>query len=84
MWNSQEKIKSATPHEENCMAWLIEYGKTVFSKLLWKFFLSVSGKQVSKLLVFLSQIFRYFPAFSVVISVEYLVPFILGKCLVDF
>ena len=34
-------------------------------------------------LVFLSWIFRYFPAFQIVILVEYPVHFILGKCLMD-
>ena len=34
-------------------------------------------------LVFLSQIFRYFPAFQVVILVEHPVLFVLGKCLLD-
>ena len=34
-------------------------------------------------IAFLSQIFRYFPAFQVVILVEYPVLLFLGKCLMD-
>ena len=50
--------------------------------------LSVSDKMVSRRasswpLVFLSPIFRYFPAFQVVTLVEYPVLFILNTCLMD-
>ena len=60
--------KSAIPHEQNYVAWLVKNGKTVFSKLTRKISLSVSGKQASRKSssrpgVFLSQNFRYFPAF---------------------
>ena len=48
MWNSQEKIKSAIPHEQNYAAWLVKNGKTVFSKLTGKISFSVSGKQASR------------------------------------
>ena len=67
-WNSREKIKSAIPREQNYVAWLVKNGKTVFSKLTRKISLSVSGEQASRQAiaqpgVFLSQNFRYFPAF---------------------
>ena len=53
-----------------------------------KISLSVSGKQASSQAsawpgVFLSQKFKYFLAFLVVILVKYNVLFILGKCLMD-
>ena len=32
-WNSQEKMKSVKPPEQNQVAWLVKSGKTVFSKL---------------------------------------------------
>ena len=62
------KIKLAILHEQNYAAWLVKNSKKVFSKLTWKISLSVSGEQAVKWagtwpLVFLSQIFRYFPAF---------------------
>ena len=62
------KIKSAIPHEQNYAAWLVKNGKAVFSKLMCKISLSVSGQQASwqpsaRPGVFLSQNFRYFPAF---------------------
>ena len=47
-WNSWEKLKSAISREQNCTAWLVVNGKTVFSKLTQKISLSVSCKQVSK------------------------------------
>ena len=67
-WNSKEKIKSAILHEQNYAAWLVKSGKTVFSKLTRKIYLSVSGEQPSRQastwpMIFLSQIFRYLPAF---------------------
>ena len=52
------------------MAWLVKNGKTFFSKLTQKSYLT---------LVFLSQTLRYFSAIWVVISVEYLVLFTLGN-----
>ena len=63
--------------------------QTVFSKLTRKISLSVSGKQASRQAsdqpgVFLSQNFRFFPAFQVVILVKYTVLFVLGKHLMDF
>ena len=36
MWNSQEKIKTAMPREQNYAAWLVKNSKTVFSKLTQK------------------------------------------------
>ena len=68
MWNSPEKIKSAIPHEQNHMPWLVKTSKTVFSKLTWQISLPVSGKQARRQvntwpIAFFSQIFRYFPAF---------------------
>ena len=48
MWNSQEKIKTAMPREQNYAAWLVKNSKTVFSKLTQKISLSVSGEQASK------------------------------------
>ena len=48
MWNSRGKIKSAIPREQNYGAWLVKNGKTVFSKLMQKISLSVSGEQASK------------------------------------
>ena len=44
-WNSQEKIKLAIPCEQNYVAWLFKNRKTVFSKLIWKIYLSVSDEQ---------------------------------------
>ena len=60
-WNSREKIKSAIPREQICVAWLVKNGKTVFSNLTQKAFLSLSGEQASRgastwPLIFLSQI----------------------------
>ena len=86
--NSLQKMKLAIPHEQNCMAWLVKTSKTVFNKLTQKIYLSVSGKQSSRHAstwpaVFLSQNFRYFPVFYVVILVKYTVLFVLGKCLMD-
>ena len=57
---------------------------TVLSKLIQKIYLSVSGKEASEQastwpLVFLSQICEYFPAFQVIILVEYPVMSILDK-----
>ena len=64
---------------------MVENGKAVFSKLMRKIYLSVSGKQANKQAsaqpgVFLSQNFRYFPAFEVAILVKYTVLLVLGKC----
>ena len=68
MWNSWEKIKSAIAHEWNHVPWLVKNGRALFSKLKRQISLSVSGEQVSRQastwpLAFLSQIFKYFPAF---------------------
>ena len=83
--NSQEKIKSAIPREQSYTTWLVKNSNTVFSILTLKISLSVSGKQASKCspCSFLSQEFRYFPAFLVAILVKYTVLFVLGKCLMD-
>ena len=75
-WNSQEKIKLAISYEQNYVASLVKNGKTVFSKLTWTISLPVSGEQVSRQAsaqpaVFLSQNFRYFPAFQVAILDKY-------------
>ena len=88
MWNSHDKIRPTILCEQNFMVWLVKKGKTVFNKLLQQVPFSVSAKQASRQanswsLVFLSQIFRYFPAFQVAILVKYPVVFILGKCLMD-
>ena len=88
-WNSWEKIKSTYHVSKIHVSWLVKNGKIVFSKLTWQISLSVSGKQVSwqantwPLLAFLSQIFRYFPAFQVAIFVEISCTLFLGKCLMD-
>ena len=79
---------SAIPLEQNYSAWLVKNGKTVFSKLTQKIYLSVSGKQASRKaitwsLVFLSQIFTYFLDFWDVILVEHPVLVILGKILIN-
>ena len=72
-------------------------GKTTWAKLRGligqnfptrKVSLSVSGEQASKHLAssssfFLSEIFRYVPAFQAVIFVKYPLLFILSKCLMD-
>ena len=47
-WNYQEKIKSGKPREQNYAAWLVKNRKAVFSKLMRKIPLSVTGKQASK------------------------------------
>ena len=65
----------AIPCEQNNATWLVKNCKTAFSKLT-KISLPVSGKQMSRQasnqpLVFLSQIFTYFPAFYTVILVEH-------------
>ena len=67
-WKSREKIKLEIPCEHYYANWLVKNGKTVFSKLTRKISLWVSGKQTSwqanaRPAVFLSQNFRYFPAF---------------------
>ena len=59
-----EKLKSAIPREQNYVAWLVKNGKTVFSKLTWKIYLSVSGEQANRQAstwpgIFLSRNFRY-------------------------
>ena len=80
------KIKLTAPHEQNHGPSLVKTGKAIFSKLTWKISLLVSGEQAREhltLIVFLSQIYRYFPAFYVVILVEYPVLLLLGKCLMD-
>ena len=87
-WNSQRKIKLTMPCEQYHQPWLVKNDKTVFGKLTQQISLSVSGEQVSRQantwpLAFLSQIFRYFLAFYVVILVEYPVLLFFGKCLMD-
>ena len=68
-WNSWEKIKLVIPCEQNYVAWLVKNSKTVSSKLMWKislsvyFFVQASRQASTRPLVFLSQIFLYFPAF---------------------
>ena len=47
MGNLWEKIKSAIPRYQNCAAWLVK-NDTVFSKLMLKISLPVSGVQSSK------------------------------------
>ena len=78
-----KKIKTALSHEQNCAAWLVKNGKTVFSKLTENFVCQyqVSRQAITWPLVFLSQIFRHSPVFYVVILVEYPVIFIVGKYL---
>ena len=47
-WNSREKIKFVITMWAKLIAWLVKNGKTVFSKLMRKIYLSVSGKQTKK------------------------------------
>ena len=71
------------------ITWL-DWSKTAkqFSVLTRKISLSVSGEQASRQAsawpgTFLSQNFRCFPYFKVVILVKYTFLFVLGKCFMD-
>ena len=50
-WNSREKVKFVITMWAKLIAWLVKNGKTVFSKLMRKIYLSVSGEQTRKHLV---------------------------------
>ena len=75
------QIKSVIPREQNYVAWLVNNGKTLFSKVTQEISLSVLDKYWP--VVFLSQLFRYFPAFKALILEEDPELLIFGKCLID-
>ena len=81
----ESHVKFMGKNKVGKMTWLVKNGKSVFSKLMWKISLSDQLRRRANTwpLVFLSQVFRCFPVFQVVILVKYPVLFFLGKCLMD-
>ena len=84
-WNSPVKIKSAIPREPNYVGWFIKNSKQFSVNSRGKFIYQYQASRRANTgpLVFLFQIFIYFPVFYVVILVEHPALFILGKCLMD-